>query len=169
MGGVATIRRLVASPNARRLVVPLAVLTAISTAGTAAAPTLVAADQPLVLVALSPRLAFLTLAARDVSLVPFLAVGLVRLCLADPFHFALGRRHGAAAIDRIPGAVGRALVRMRSVAMRSVPVLVVLRPNGTNLAIAGAARSNRLHVAIADVVGTIAYLLLIRTAGSAFL
>ncbi|HEX7166620.1 MAG TPA: hypothetical protein VF230_06545 [Acidimicrobiales bacterium] len=155
--------------EARRLVVPLAVLTAISTAGTAAAPSLVAADQSLLLVALSPRLAFLTLAAKDASLVPFLVVGLLRLCVADPFHFALGKRHGATALDRIPGAVGRALVRVRAVAMRSVPVLVFLRPNGTNLAIAGAARSNRLHVAIADVVGTIAYLLAIRAAGSAFL
>jgi hypothetical protein len=149
--------------EARRLLVPLAVLTIVSTAGTAAAPTLT--HQPLVLMALSPRLAFLTLAARKTAFVPFLAVGLVRLCLADPFHFALGRRHGTRALDRL--ARFRLLGRLRDVAQHGVPVLVFLRPNGTNLAIAGASRTSRLHVALADVAGTVAYLLLIRLAGTA--
>ncbi len=152
--------------EARRLLLPLAVLTVISTAGTAAAPTL-AHDQPLVLMALSPRFAFITLAARNTSFLPFLAVGLVRLCLADPFHFALGRRHGGRALDRLSRF---AIVdRIRNVAGRGVPLLVFLRPNGTNLAIAGASQSSRLQIALADVAGTIAYLLLIRLAGTALL
>jgi hypothetical protein len=154
--------------EARRLLLPLAVLTVISTAGTAAAPTL-AGDQPLVLVALSPRLSFLTIAANDVGLVPFLVVGLIRLCLADPFHFALGRRHGTSAISRIPGRLGRAASALQRVAGKSIPLLVFLRPNGTNLAIAGASTSNRLTVAVADVVGTAVYLVLLHTLGTAIL
>jgi len=154
--------------EARRLLLPLAVLTVVSSAGTAAAPTL-AGDSPLVLVALSPRLSFLTLAANEVALVPFLAVGMVRLCLADPFHFALGRRHGTQAISRIPGRFGRAAARLQRVAGRSIPLLVFLRPNGTNLAIAGASTSSRLHVAVADVVGTGVYLLLLHTLGTTVL
>ena len=160
----ARVRQLV-THEARRLLLPLAVLTVLSTAGTAAAPTL--QHQPLVLMALSPRLAFLTLAAKDTGFVPFLVVGLVRLCLADPFHFALGRRHGGKALDRLSRF--RVVDRIRTVTRHGVPVLVFLRPNGTNLAIAGASRTNRLHVALADVAGTLAYLLLIRLAGTALL
>ena len=149
--------------EARRLLLPLAALTILSTAGTAAAPTLT--HQPLVLMALSPRIAFLTHAANNTSFVPFLIVGLVRLCLADPFHFALGRRHGTKALDRF----GRfkLVERIRNLTRHGVPVLVFLRPNGTNLAIAGASSTNRLHIALADVAGTLAYLLLIRLAGTA--
>jgi hypothetical protein len=162
------LHRLIRS-DARRLVLPLAVLTFISTVGTAAAPTL-AHDQPLVLVALSPRLAFLTLAAGKVGFVPFLVVGMLRLCLADPFHFALGRRHGAAAVDRVANRIRiPGISWLRRAAERCVPVLVFLRPNGTNLAIAGASRSRRLHVALADVAGTAAYLVAIHTFGGALL
>lgn len=166
-----SIRRLVTS-EARRLLLPLAALTVVSAAGTAAAPTL-ASDQPLLLMALSPRLAFLTLAAGKVALVPFLLVGVVRLCLADPFHFALGRRHGTKAVDRISarlrGRLGRAVAWLRAAAERAVPLLVFLRPNGTNLAIAGASRTRRLHVALADVGGTAAYLVVIHTVGATLL
>ena len=161
------VRRLL-THEARRLLLPLAVLTLISTAGTAAAPTL-ASDQPLILVALAPRLSFLTLAANKVALVPFLVVGMIRLCLADPFHFALGRRHGTSAISKIPGRLGRIAATLQRVAGKSIPLLVFLRPNGTNLAIAGASTSNRLHIAVADVVGTAVYLLLVHTAGTAVL
>jgi hypothetical protein len=158
--------RMLATHEARRLLLPLAALTLLSTAGTAAAPTL-AHDQPLVLMALSPRLAFLTLAANNTSFVPFLAVGLVRLCLADPFHFALGRRHGTNALDRL--ARFTLIRRIRDLTRHGVPLLVFFRPNGTYLAIAGASPTNRLHVAVADVAGTLAYLLLIRLAGTALL
>ena len=170
--GLATrARRLLTTHEARRFVLPLAVLTVISTVGTAAAPAL-ASDQPLLLVALSPRLSFLTLAAGKCSFVPFMVVGLIRLCLADPFHFALGRRHGTKTLDRVAtvrGPIGTALRAARAVAGRSIPVLVFLRPNGTNLAIAGASPTSRLQVAVADVVGTAAYLVLIHTAGRAVL
>jgi len=150
--------------EARRLLLPLAVLTAVSSLGTMAAPGLIAGDQSLLLVALSPRLSFLAIAAPQTALVPFLIVAGIRLCLADPFHFVLGRRHGSAAVDRITGRF-RWLTRATDVARRSVPLLVFLRPNGTNLAIAGASRHSTLQVAVADVVGTLAYLLLIHQVG----
>jgi hypothetical protein len=152
---------------------PLAALTVVSSLGTVAAPGL--RGQPLLLVALSPRLAFLTLAAPKTALLPFLLVAGIRLCLADPFHFVLGRRHGAAALERLERSDGRcrrvrgALRAARSVACRCVPLLVFLRPNGTNLAIAGASRGRVLHVAVADVVGTLAYLLVVHQVGAAVL
>lgn len=123
--------------------------------------------RPLLLVALSPRLAFLTMAAPKVGLLPFLAVGMFRLCLADPFHFVLGRRHGTAALDRLPAK--RWLNAFRNLAGRSIPLLVFLRPNGTNLAIAGASPSRGLQVAAADIVGTFVYLVLVHQIGHAVL
>ncbi|HEX2849482.1 MAG TPA: hypothetical protein VHN98_02975 [Acidimicrobiales bacterium] len=151
--------------EARRLVLPLAVLSAVSWIGTAAAPSLEA--KPLLLVALSPRLAFLTLAAHKVGLVPFLVVGMLRLTVADPFNFLLGRRHGASLAERITRRV-RPLAAVHAGAARCIPLLVFLRPNGTNLALAGAARTRVLVVVAADLVGTAAYLVLVHQVGRAF-
>ena len=151
--------------EARRLLIPLAILTAVSSLGTMAAPGLTA--RPLLLVALSPRLSFLALAAPKVGLVPFLVVAGIRLCLADPFHFVLGRRHGTKAIDRLTR--WRWLRKAHQIGAKSVPLLVFLRPTGTNLAIAGASRNNTLHIAVADVVGTLVYLLAVHQLGTSFL
>jgi hypothetical protein len=151
--------------EARRLLLPLAGLTAVSSLGTMAAPGLLSSGRPLLLVALSPRLSFLAIAAPRTGLLPFLIVAGIRLCLADPFHFVLGRRHGAGAVTRITGR-WRWLAAATRLATHSVPLLVFLRPNGTNLAIAGASRHRALHIAAVDVVGTLAYLLLIHQLGA---
>ena len=50
-----------------------------------------------------------------------------------------------------------------------MPLLVFLRPNGTNLAIAGASRGSVSHIAVADVVGTLVYLVLVHQVGRSFL
>lgn len=157
-----------ATHEARRLLLPLVALTAVSSAGTLAAPGLLHHDQSLLLVALSPRLSFLAIAAPQTHLVPFLIVAGIRLCLADPFHFVLARRHGAAAVHRVT-ARNRLTRALASVATKSIPLLVFLRPNGTHLAIAGAATTTRrstLHVAAADIGGTVVYLLLIHRLGA---
>ena len=156
-----------ATHEARRLLIPLALLTAISSLGTMAAPGL-ATSKPLLLVALSPRLSFLAIAAPKTALVPFLVVAGIRLCLADPFHFFLGRRHGSHAIAKLAER-NRLLRATHRIANKSVPLLVFLRPNGTNLAIAGASKGHAAHVAAADIVGTIVYLLLIHQVGASFL
>jgi hypothetical protein len=131
-----------------------------------AAPGL-ATTKPLLLVALSPRLSFLAIAAPRTGLLPFLVVAGIRLCLADPFHFVLGRRHGSHTIARL--ADKNAILRAtHKVASHSIPLLVFLRPNGTNLAIAGASKGRVAHIAAADVVGTVVYLLLIHQLGASF-
>ena len=150
--------------EARRLLIPLAALTVISSLATVAAPGLT--QRPLLLVALSPRLSFLALAAPKVGLVPFLAVAGIRLCLADPFHFVLGRKHGTHAIARLTKR--KWLRKAHDVASKSVPLLVFLRPNGTNLAIAGASSNRTLHIAAADIVGTLVYLLVVHQLGTSF-
>jgi hypothetical protein len=155
-----------ATHEARRLLIPLAVLTVISSLGTMAAPGL-ATTKPLLLVALSPRLSFLAIAAPKTGLLPFLAVAGIRLCLADPFHFVLGKRHGSHTIAKLADR-NRLLRATHRIAGRSIPLLVFLRPTGTNLAIAGASKGHAVQIAAADVVGTIVYLLLIHQLGASF-
>ena len=72
----------------------LAVLTVLSWAGTLSAPVIL--SYPLLLVALSPRLTFLGLAAAATSLPVFVLIGGIRLLLADPINFDLGRRSAPA-------------------------------------------------------------------------
>ena len=142
-----------------RLTVPLAALTAVSVIGTALAPLL--GESPLLLMGLSPRLPFLAVAAPEVGLVPFLLLGTIRLCLADPFHYALGRRVGDAAVTRLPsGRLGRLLQRLADArpGRVGVGVAVLVRPNGRHLALAGATRVPRALVGVLSLVGTASYL-----------
>jgi hypothetical protein len=153
--------RSVAHHPARRHVLALSTLSAVSALGTVGSPFLV--DAPLVLVGLSPRLAFLTIAARHAPLLPFLAVGTLRLALADPVHYDLGRRYGDAAFTRLPRRV-EAWVRRTGQWQRPVcAAAVLLRPNGMYLTWAGAqGLSGRVVVAL-DVTGTLVFLVALHT------
>jgi hypothetical protein len=139
------------------LVLPLAVLSVVSAAGTVAAPAL--RGNPLLLIALSPRLPFLVLASQRIGLAPFVVIGTARLCLADPFHFRLGRRlaGGGPAGGRtgrrwFAGLAGHRLARPAS------GTAVLVRPNGRNLALAGAVGLRAAVVAALDLSGTVLYL-----------
>jgi hypothetical protein len=137
------------------LVVPLALLSLVSTVGTLAAPLL--RTSPLLLVALSPRLPFLALAASRIGLVPFVVVGTVRLCLADPFHFRIGQRLAPVGGT---GSGGRLAARLadHALARPLSGAAVFLRPNGRHLALAGAVGLRPLAVAALDLGGTVVYL-----------
>jgi hypothetical protein len=136
------------------VVLPLVILSVVSAAGTLAAPDLQSRN-PLLLMALSPRLPFLLLAVPRVGFLPFVAIGTVRLCLADPFHFRLGRRlgwvrHGGGRLA--PRLVGHRWARPATAAA------VALRPNGRHLALAGAVGLRTWVVVALDVAGTVLYL-----------
>jgi len=146
------------------VVLPLAILSLVSVGGTLAAPVLHGRN-PLLLMALSPRLPFLLLAVPRVGFVPFVLIGTVRLCLADPFHFRFGRsldwvRHGKGRLA--PRLVGHRWARPATAAA------VVLRPNGRHLALAGAVGLRTWVVVALDVVGTVAYLAGLHGAGAFF-
>jgi hypothetical protein len=146
------------------VVVPLAILSLVSAGGTAAAPVL-HGHNPLLLMALSPRLPFLMLAVPRVGFVPFVVIGTVRLCLADPFHFRLGR-----SLDWLrdgQGGLARRLVGHRW-ARPVTAAAVVLRPNGRHLALAGAVGLRTWVVVALDVVGTVAYLAGLHGVGAFF-
>ena len=143
---------------------PLALLSLVSTIATLGAPALRA--KPLLLMALSPRLPFLALAAPQVGLIPFMVVGTVRLCLADPFHFRLGRR--LASTGCTGGRLGARLVGHR-LARPASAAAVVLRPNGRHLALAGAVGLRTSVVVALDLAGTVLYLVGLHGATAAFL
>jgi hypothetical protein len=151
------LRRLVVHRPTLDLVLPLAVLSLVSMAGTAAAPALW--DSPLLLMALTPRLPFLMVAAPRTGLLPFLVVGTARLCLADPFHFRLGRRMALST----GGGAGRGRARCarmvgHRLARPAAAALVLVRPNGRHLALAGAVGLRVTVVAAFDLAGTALYL-----------
>jgi hypothetical protein len=146
---------------AHHLVVPLIALSALSAAGTLASPWLLRAS-PVLLMVLSPRLPFLALAAPKVGVVPFVVVGTVRLCLADPFHFLLGRRLGTgpAGGSRVPG-MARLVRHARTRQVAAGAVLV--RPIGRHVALAGAAGVRSGVVVGLDLAGTLIYLVGVHT------
>lgn len=153
--------------EARHLVLPLAGLSAVSTVATASAPVL--ATWPLLLVALSPRLLFLSLAAPHAPALAFVAVATARLSLADPFHYRLGRTCASSATRRLPGFARRAFERSGHLQRPAAAVAVLLRPNGPSLAWAGSQRLPPPIVAALDLVGTLAYVLAVRAGASAWL
>jgi hypothetical protein len=148
--------RVLVAREHRRLTLPLAGLTVVSSVGTALAPTLL--EWPLLLCLLSPRLPFLLLAAHDSPLAVFLLIATVRSCLADPFHFLLGRRMAVTGAPR--GAVTRFLTR---IGPTGIVVTVLVRPIGRHVFAAGVMRIRPAVVIAADVAGTVAFLIVVHT------
>jgi hypothetical protein len=123
-----------------------ALLSAVSALGTAMTPALLAF--PIVLVAFTPRLPFLVLAATTANPVLFFGVAVPRMLVADPIHIALGRRYGGRFVPR----------RCRRVMDRLGLLGVALRPTSKVLAAAGACKLRTSRVLTADVLGTIGLL-----------
>jgi hypothetical protein len=157
--------RRMAHHEARGHVLALTTLSAVSGLATLGAPALLHA--PLVLIGLSPRLAFLTVAAHESSLVPFVLVGTLRLALADPLHFDLGRRYGDTAVARLPRWLRRVVERSGRYQRPVCAGAVFLRPNGMHLVWAGSQGLSAPLVAALDVAGTVLYLLLLHTGSEA--
>jgi hypothetical protein len=123
-----------------------ALMSAVSALGTALTPTLLAF--PMVLVAFTPRLPFLILAATTANPLTFFCIALPRMLVADPIHIALGRRYGGRFVPR----------RARNLMRRLGLVGVALRPTSKVLAAAGACKLRTSRVLTADVLGTVGLL-----------
>ena len=120
-----------------------AATSAISLLGTALTPALIAF--PLVLIALTPRLPFLFMAAATTNPVLFFGVVVPRMIVADPIHIALGRRYGA---RLVPQKAQRLMLRLGVVG-------IALRPTSRVLAAAGACKMRTSRILTADLVGTV--------------
>jgi hypothetical protein len=120
-----------------------AALSAISALGTVLTPALLAF--PMVLIAFTPRLPFLFMAAATTNPLLFFAVAVPRMLVADPIHIALGRRYGGRIVPR----------RAQRLMLRLGLVGVALRPTSKVLAAAGACKLRTSRVLVADVLGTV--------------
>jgi hypothetical protein len=146
--------------EAQAYAAPIVAVTLISALGTVAAPALT--GNPLLLVALTPRLPFLLLASHQVPPLLLLVVATARLCVTDVHYFALGRRWGPAATERFQRLRSRWRIptwrRPSWLPARATAIVAVLiRPVGRHVALAGAGGASPIAVAIADVSGTMAY------------
>ena len=165
------------SHPARRHLLALVAVSAISTAATAASPWLIT-GAPLLLAVLAPRMTFLTIAASGTSLPAFLLLGAARLVLTDPLHYAIGRTVGVARprrrrwpepVERAAALVRRVPARFGIAARPLCCVAILLRPNGLNLLWAGSLRLPKLLVGVLDVTGTTIYLVIVHTGARALI
>jgi hypothetical protein len=124
--------------------------------GTILSPALI--RWPMLLCLLSPRLPFLLLAAKSSPAVVFLVLATARLCLADPFHFLLGRR--LAGTEAPQSRLARLLAR---IGPAGIVVAVLVRPIGRHLFAAGVLRARPVVVTATDVAGTVAFLVVVHT------
>lgn len=141
----------------------------VSAAGTLLAPHLLVAN-PLLLMALSPRRAYLAVAAATVPLPVFLAVGFLRLVAADPWHFLLGRVHGvtlAEGLARRSALAGGLARRVLLWGQRTGLAVVAFSPTGKMLLLAGATGLPPRRVALADTGGTLLQLVALHATGEA--
>lgn len=107
------------------LTVPIVLVTALGSVGTALTPYL-SVHHPLVLLVLEARDRNLLL-ARHVSLLPYVVVGSLRRLCTDPLFFLLGRDHGDAAVRWLDRKGGGRVVRVVEGGFRraAYPMLVV--------------------------------------------
>jgi membrane protein DedA with SNARE-associated domain len=121
-----------------------------------------ALKHPLLQIMLDPKLRYLILTAPRVAPVPWFVAGFVRLTLADPLWYLLGRWYGEDAtrfIERHLGA--RRLIRVVERWFSRVSwLIVIVVPDGFVL-LAGATEMPPLVFALLDLVGTVGRLLLV--------
>jgi membrane protein DedA with SNARE-associated domain len=162
----------VPSPGARRvalLVALLALIGAASFVGDAMSPVLLRQNR-LALVALTPRSAYVVAAARDAPFPLLLLVSVARLGVADPVHFVLGREAGPAVLARAQRTrvLGRVARRLPSTPGHLWLSAVAISPTAKTMVVAGGLGLPAGRVAVANLAGTVARVLVVWTAGRAF-
>lgn len=142
-------------------------------ASTVVAPLLM--GLPVVLMALAPRLVFVSLAAVKMDMITFVALGTLRLSVTDPSYFIVGRRAAqkAAAFPMKPtrGPLSRVVGHLVQLIGRShllAACVLFLRPNSRYLAVAGWNRVPGWIAGVAASSGTMVYLVAIHSGISLF-
>jgi hypothetical protein len=136
------------------------VLSAASLTGTVLTPALLQRN-PLVLAALAPRSVFLVAAAARTPFPLFMAVGIVRLSLAGPPHFAIGQtwgRDASARLQRGPLPVRLTARATEWLFHRVGPLALVVCPTGKTVALASASDVPRARVVASVLTGVAARL-----------
>ncbi len=144
------------------LVTPIVVITALGFLATAFTPAL-ATHHPLLLITLDARNRFLVL-ARNVDLVPFVVVAVLRRTLSDPLFYILGRLYGEGALRWLEkkGGGGELVVITEKIFKRAAYPMVFLFPGSIVCALAGQTGMPPAGFAIANVAGTLTSVLAVR-------
>jgi membrane protein DedA with SNARE-associated domain len=128
-------------------------------------------DRPLLFIGLNAQNRNLALASGELDAWSFYLVGFLRLVGPDPFFFLLGRWYGDGAIrwmERRAPAYGEVLRRLETWFGKAKFVVVAIAPNNPVCLFAGAAGMSVGLFALANVVGTIGRLVLIRAFSDVF-
>jgi membrane protein DedA with SNARE-associated domain len=154
-----------AKPSRRTLILLIAPIIILSTAGTIATaftPTL-ATRHPLLLIALDARNRMLVL-AREVDLVPFVVVAFLRRSLSDPLFYLLGRLYGDRAIRWLEkkGGGGELVKMTERWFAKASYLMVFVFPGAIVCALAGATRMRPIAFAACNVGGTLASIAAVR-------
>lgn len=138
---------------------PLLLLGVMQWIGTLASPALFDRS-PLLLAFLSPRAPFLLYASASSPFVVFLLIASVRMLIADPLNYCIGRRFGPAVTQRWAsrgGCAEKVVGLSERIIDRCGVVAVACRPNAMMLALAGSRRLNPWATGAAAVIGTVTY------------
>jgi membrane protein DedA with SNARE-associated domain len=128
-------------------------------------------DRPLLFIGLNAQNRNLALASGELEGWSFYLVGFLRLVGPDPFFFLLGRWYGDAAIrwmERRAPAYGELLRQLETWFSKAKFVVVAIAPNNPVCLFAGAAGMSVGLFALANVLGTAARLVLIRSFSELF-
>jgi len=128
-------------------------------------------EHPLVFIGLSSTNRNLALASADLSAWTFYLVGFLRLLAPDPLFFLLGRWYGDGAVrwmERKSPSYGQLVRQLEQWFEKARYVMVVVAPNNPVCLFAGASTMTWSSFLVANVIGTIGRLILIRAFSSVF-
>ncbi|MFN8018277.1 MAG: hypothetical protein U0P45_09145 [Acidimicrobiales bacterium] len=128
-------------------------------------------SRPGLLIAMNPSNRNLALTAGNMSAWAFYLIGFTRLLLPDPLFFLLGRWYGDASIrwmERTAPSYGELLRGLERWFYKARLPVVAIAPNNPVCLFAGAADMSWGLFLLANVIGTIGRLILIRAFSSVF-
>jgi membrane protein DedA with SNARE-associated domain len=149
------------------LVAPIVMITTMGLIASAFTPTL-ATKHPLLMIALDARNRFLVL-ARDVDLVPFVIVAVLRRSFSDPLFYLLGRFYGNNALRWLEkkGGLGDLVPFTQKLFKKAGYPMVFAFPGAIVCALAGQTGMSPVGFMVTNLAGTVTAVFLVRRFSSA--
>lgn len=144
------------------LVAPIIVITTMGLIASAFTPTL-ATRHPLLMIALDARNRFLVL-AREVDIVPFVIVAVLRRSFSDPLFYLLGRYYGDNALRWLQkkGGAGDLVPFTEKLFKRAGYPMVFAFPGAIVCALAGQTGMSPVGFMVANLAGTLTAVFAVR-------
>ena len=144
------------------LVTPIVIITTMGLVASAFTPTL-ATKHPLLMIALDARNRFLVL-ARDVDLVPFVIVAVLRRSFSDPLFYLLGRFYGDNALRWLQkkGGAGDLVPFTEKLFKKAGYPMVFAFPGAIVCALAGQTGMSPVGFMITNLAGTLTAVFAVR-------